>query len=68
MVSYYVSTQPQSNGEHPVHRSGCEQLPDEPHRVFLGSFADCHEAVKSAKRHFPYANGCAFCLQDCHTG
>lgn len=63
---YYVNTEAQSNGDHEVHKSDCEFLPNEENRLFLGSFSSCRDAVQEAKRYFPQSNGCATCLSECN--
>lgn len=68
MAIYYVNTEAQSNGDHEVHKSDCEFLPDGENRLFLGSFSNCRDAVQEAKEHYPQSNGCAACSPECHTG
>ncbi len=67
MNSYYVNTNPQSNGDHEVHREGCSYLPNPENRLYLGEFSSCHGAVYEAKKTYSTANGCYYCSNDCHT-
>jgi len=67
MVEYYVNKIAQSNGDHEVHKSGCNYMPSPQHRQYLGNHPSCHGAVQEAKRYFRQSNGCYFCSRDCHT-
>jgi hypothetical protein len=67
MARYLVNTQPQPNGDHEVHHTGCLHLPDPVHRFDLGEHFFCETAVLQAKRVFPTADGCWFCCPNCHT-
>lgn len=68
MARYYVNKNTQSNGDHEVHRTGCDWLPGTHNRIYLGDFASCGPAVKEAKKHYGQVNGCYYCARDCHTG
>ena len=68
MAQYYVNKQKQDNGDHEVHKSDCDYLPNEENRIYLGEFTSCHGAVEKAKEHFPQSNGCIHCSPECHTG
>lgn len=68
MPRYYVNKNAQSNGDHEVHRADyCPTPANEENRLYLGNFNSCHGAVAEAKRHYPRANGCANCSEECHT-
>lgn len=67
MAEYYVNKNAQSNGDHEVHESNCEYLPDQDNRIFLGSFESCFEAVKEARKHYTKVDGCFYCSLPCHT-
>ncbi len=67
MTLYYVNRQIHSNGDHEIHVSTCEHLPAERHRVYLGSFNNCHDALREAQKHYIQANGCARCSKECHS-
>lgn len=67
MKYYYVNKQPQSNGDHEVHAAECSFLPDVQNREYLGYFNNCREAVATAKRTYPGADGCFYCSRECHT-
>ena len=68
MAKYYVNKNAQANGDHEVHKSGCQFMPKPENRIYLGDFANCHDAVREAKRHYRQSNGCYFCSRPCHTG
>lgn len=67
MALYYVNKNAQDNGDHEVHVSGCEHMPDVENRKKLGDFASCGPAVTEAKKTYPKSNGCFFCSEACHT-
>ncbi len=68
MAVYYVNKNAQANGDHEVHKSDCEWLPDPENRLRLGVFTNCWEAVAEAKKHYAQSNGCFYCSKECHTG
>lgn len=65
--SYYVNDNAQTNGDHEVHRDGCQYLPAAANRTYLGSFDNCSDAVTAAKKHYKEVNGCYTCSRACHT-
>lgn len=65
MADYYVNRNAQPNGDHEVHKSDCNYLPND--RQYLGNFATCEPAVREAKKHYPKSNGCYWCSRECHT-
>lgn len=67
MALYYVNKNAQSNGDHEVHTTGCERLPDAENRIHLGDFSTCGPAVTEAKKHYTKSNGCFYCANPCHT-
>lgn len=66
MTSYYVNKNAQSTGEHEVHTSSCYYLPSESNRIYLGSFDNCSDAVREAKKYFSNVDGCRYCCSPCH--
>ena len=67
-MDYYVNRQAQANGDHEVHRSDCAYLPSESNRIHLGTFSNCRDAIREARKHFSQVDGCYFCSRECHTG
>ena len=67
MTRYYVNKNAQNNGDHEVHKSGCQYLPLEANRIDLGDFNNCQDAVAAAKKHYRQCNGCWYCSRSCHT-
>lgn len=67
MALYYVNKNAQSNGDHEVHKSGCNFMPAEENKKYLGSFENCRDAVLEAKKTYPQSNGCFYCSNACHT-
>ncbi|MBU0549673.1 MAG: hypothetical protein KJ838_05105 [Candidatus Omnitrophica bacterium] len=68
MAQYYVNKNAQDNGDHEVHREGCEFMPNVENRIYLGLFGNCHDAVHEAKKHYLQSNGCYHCLSESPTG
>ncbi len=66
MANYYVNDNAQPNGDHEVHKQGCNWMPS--NRTYLGDHASCTTAVFAAKQIYGRANGCYFCSRECHTG
>lgn len=64
---YYVNKNVQLNGDHEVHRDGCDYIPDVSNRIYLGYFSNCRDAVNEAKKHYAQSNGCYYCSNECHT-
>lgn len=67
MARYYVNRNAQTNGDHEVHRQGCNFMPAEENRIFLGDHGNCRSAVTEAKKYYGQSNGCYFCSYECHT-
>lgn len=67
MAAYYVNKNAQDNGDHEVHKSGCDWMPNSENRLYLGDFNNCQDAVKAAKKHYSQSNGCYYCSRACHT-
>lgn len=65
MASYYVNRKAQSNGDHEVHKSGCDYFPSD--AKYLGEYYDCKDAVKEARKTYDQVNGCYYCSNSCHT-
>ena len=65
--TYYVNKNAQQNGDHEVHVRGCSYFPNEENAIFLGIFPRCKSAVKKAKQKGYNANGCFWCVNECHT-
>jgi hypothetical protein len=64
---YVVNEKPQTNGDHEVHKSGCSFMAEPENRRYLGTFTNCHDAVREAKKYYPQSNGCYYCAKECHT-
>jgi len=67
MSEYCVNKNAQDNGDHEVHKKGCNWWPDNENRLNLGTFAFCQGAVSEAKKHYSQTNGCYHCSRECHT-
>jgi len=67
MSKYYVNRNVQLNGDHEVHKEGCEYIPKPENYIYLGEFSNCDDAVRVAKKHYPQSNGCYYCSKSCHT-
>lgn len=67
MAKYYVNKNQQPNGDHEVHREGCNWMPLSGNRIYLGSHATCYTAIAEARKHYSQVNGCYYCSNACHT-
>lgn len=67
MAKYCVNKNAQNNGDHEVHKEGCDYLPKVENRIYLGDYNNCKDAVKEAKTHYAKVNGCYYCSNKCHT-
>ena len=70
MHRYYVNRQAQTNGDHEVHKAGCDgehPMPSKENQLYLGDFSHCKYAVIEAKKTYKQSNGCYWCCRDCHT-
>lgn len=67
MKKYYVNNVAQKNGDHEVHHEDCSFLPLLHNRSYLGTFSNCKDAVKEAKKKYKQVNGCYYCSNECHT-
>ena len=66
MAHYYVNDIAQPNGDHEVHKQGCEYMPMS--KKDLGEHIHCYTAmVVATKAYYRQSNGCAFCSPECHT-
>ena len=65
MAKYYVNKNPQGNGDHEVHKEGCNWMPLIDYRIYLGEFNNCRDAVTSAKVYYSLADGCHYCCPEC---
>ena len=66
MARYYMNKNSQTNGDHEVHKEGCNRMPLIQNRLFIGNFLSCRQAVAAAKRINPRADGCFYCSRECH--
>ena len=67
MATYYVNNNPQPNGDHEVHTTGCPHPPAFENRRQLGEHPNCGSAVRDAKQYHYQVNGCFYCCLACHT-
>ncbi len=66
MDAYCVNEIAQSDGDHEIHKMSCLFIPEPEHRLLLGLFDNCQDAVNEAKKIFPMtADGCHFCCPEC---
>ena len=55
MNLYFVDKNKQLEGAHDIHTFECSCLPAGDHRIFLGAFLTCQEALIEARQHFSAA-------------
>lgn len=65
--SYYVNKSAPSTGEHEVHTSDCNYIPEPENRTYLGKFDTCQDAINKAKEYYINVDGCYYCARECHT-
>lgn len=68
MADYIINMNPDTGGNHEVHKKSCSHAPDETHQKALGSFEECKPAVAKAKEitNFTKIDGCFYCCNECH--
>lgn len=62
---YCVNNDPESGGEHEVHREDCRVLPSS--CLPLGLHYGCDSAVRAARKYYDDVDGCWHCSRACHT-
>ncbi len=65
-MCFYVNKNAQPTGEHEVHRSDCNWLPDVENRIYLGNFSTSAEAIREAKLYYTNVDGCVHCCPESH--
>jgi len=51
-MHYYANDNPQSTGEHEVHKEGCQFMPEILNRTYLGMFSSCGKALEAAQQNY----------------
>lgn len=67
MAKYYVNRNAQANGDHEVHKEGCNWLKLVVSKKDLDDHSNCTTAVLEAKKTYTQSNGCIYCSKECHT-
>ena len=65
-MKFYISTRPQTNGSHTIHKDGCPLLPEPGERIFLGVFHLQRDATEEGRKYFSRIYSCPFCLKEVH--
>lgn len=65
-MKYYINKNAQLTGEHEIHKSTCNHLPNKSHMQYLGDFQDDFSALQEAKRYYSNVDGCAYCCPLIH--
>ena len=66
MSKYFVNRNAQSNGDHEVHKAGCNYMPLPGNYIDLGYHSNCKDAVREARKYFTQVDGCYYCCNECH--
>ncbi|EJQ43708.1 hypothetical protein IEQ_05036 [Bacillus cereus BAG6X1-2] len=68
MKLYYFNKNTDGKGNHEVHTSDCDRLPNLENSILIGYFYNCQDAITSAKNAYPYKSfdGCFYCCNSCH--
>ncbi len=71
MIRYVLNRNPQSTGEHEVHKDDgtCPTPPQYQNKIDLGYHSNCFSAVEKARALYSGAaiDGCKYCSPLCHT-
>ena len=67
MSDYCVNKRAQQNGDHEVHKQGCQFWPAPENVQLLGQHTNCGSAVATARHYYRQVNGCKTCANPCHT-
>ncbi len=62
MIRFYVSKVPSKDGLHEIHVQGCEWMPVEGGRLFLGMCSTSNQAAAIAQNLFRKVCPCSCCL------
>ena len=65
-IEYFVNDNPQDDGYHEVHSTGCRCFKWIKSHTSLGHFSTCQEAVDKAKKIYSKSDGCYWCTNACH--
>lgn len=65
MNVYFVNKTPLPDGRHEIHRANCTYLPLPGHRIYLGVFSTCQQAISEAKKYYYQLTGCHVCSVVC---
>ncbi|HOE08778.1 MAG TPA: hypothetical protein PLU33_11785 [Treponemataceae bacterium] len=65
MAVFYVDKNELSNGYHEIHEADCDKVPEYAHRLLLGTFHDCFDALIASKKIYPKSKGCHECCKEC---
>lgn len=66
MLIFGLDSEKNDQGQHLVHRLGCQHYPHRDRVIRLGRHDDCPEAIEEAKAHRTPVNGCWACIPSCH--
>jgi hypothetical protein len=62
---YYINKVPNKDGFNVLHIKGCFRCFFASHKICLGAFETCEEAVIEAHKYFKKVLACSFCLPNC---
>lgn len=72
MPNYICNRHADKHGYHEIHEDTCEHLPAMKNQIYIGSFPDCHTAIKFLEQANADENykvdGCSYCCYFCHRG
>ncbi|SIO36342.1 hypothetical protein [Halodesulfovibrio marinisediminis] len=63
-VKYHIHTKMMASGDHEVHVEGCDWCPPDDQLCCVGKFETSKQAMESAKKIYPDANGCHHCMPE----
>lgn len=72
MLEYICNKFNDDKGRHEIHTSTCSYLPNLENRIPVGTFNNCHEAIRHMEAKYSNDNfnfdGCYWCSTACHKG
>ena len=65
MPLFYLDSEARSDGTHILHKDWCVWMPYVEHKISIGYFSDCFDALQAARSYLSHVNGCEICLPEC---
>ena len=66
-MKYYINTIQNLVDDNELHIENCQYLQSNNNRKYIGLFETESQALKEAKKKYPFVNGCEYCCASIHT-